>query len=52
MESIFSNVSLGRGVGCLLCSVLNRDLYPASLTAAMFAVFCYIGPRYNDTLLY
>ena len=27
----------------------NCDLYAASVTAAMYAISCYVGPRYNGT---
>ena len=37
---------LGRGMGCILC--LNSDLYLASVTAVMYAISCYTGPRYNQ----
>ena len=30
----------------------NSDLHSASATVFMFAISCYIGPRYNDTRLY
>ena len=31
---------------------LNSDVYFASVTAVMNAIFCYIGLRYNITPLY
>ena len=30
----------------------NRDLYYVSMSVVMYAIECYIGPRYNGNRLY
>ena len=42
---------LGRGMECLFMGS-NFNLYSDSITAAMFAISCYIGLFYNGTRLY
>ena len=42
---------LGRDMVCLL--LIQSVIYiPTPITSVKYAMFCYIGPRYNDTHLY
>ena len=42
---------LGRGVGCLLSNPAS-DWYSATVPVIIYAISCYIRPRYNGTRLY